>query len=69
MNSDTPLYVIVDERGVKLAYPTMTEAEESLTSDLPTQAIRPTTFGQLLKTDRHALVHVQLQYYWAEDLA
>ncbi len=69
MDPKTPLYVVVDLRGVTLAYPTQAEAIEAIDGDMPTQIIRQTTFGEYLAANPRGLVRVQSQYYWAEDLS
>jgi len=68
MDPKTSLYVVVDPRGVTLAYPTEAEAVEALDGDMPPQTVRRTTFGEYLAENPRGLVRLQSQYYWAEDL-
>ena len=65
---DTPLHTIADAGGRQYAFLRRAEADACLTPALPPQAPRETTLGLLRAADPRALVHVQGQYYRAEDL-
>jgi arylsulfatase A-like enzyme len=67
-NPDARLYAIHDARSLWLAFPTQAEAAICLPA-LPPQSIEPLGFGALLDRQPRALVHLQEQYYRAEDLA
>lgn len=65
---DVTLHVVTDHRGLRLAFPRRSEAEECLGPALPPQQIQHLTLRQLREEAPEALVHVQAQYYRVDDL-
>lgn len=69
LEPDDVVFTIIDADGRRYAFTAEQEAIESLSDDMPAQEICSLSFGELLRTDSHTLVHLDQQYYWATDLA
>ena len=63
------LYTLRDSEGRILAYLTLDEARERLSPQLMSKEVKSMTFGSLLQKDPKAMVFIEGQYYWAEELS
>jgi arylsulfatase A-like enzyme len=68
IEAEATVFAIHDARGVDLAFPTRAEAEQCLTGDVPAQSVRTVTFAEFAFASPRGLVHVDEQYYRAEDM-
>ena len=63
------LYALRDSEGRILAYLTLEEARERLSSQLMSREPKRITFQSLVQKDPKAMVFIEGQYYWAEELS
>jgi len=66
---DTLLYAVEQDRGQVFAFLARKDAEARFGGGASAPAIRETRLSALRRDQPGALVHMDDQYYWAEDLA
>jgi len=69
LKPSTTLYVLQDLEGRFFAYLTLEEARERISPQLRSKNAKRVTFQSLLQKDPKAMVFIEGQYYWAEELS
>ena len=69
LKPSTTLYVLQDLEGRFFAYLTLEEACERISPQLRSKNAKRVTFQSLLQKDPKAMVFIEGQYYWAEELS
>ncbi len=65
---DTPLFLIENGDGPRLAWLSEKEALELIDTDISGTAVEQSTFGQIRKSGTNALIHIHDQFYAPDDL-
>jgi len=68
LDLETKLYAIRDYEDRVFAFPERGEAEECLSPEIKSKKVQEVRFGDLLEEKPKAFIHIEGQYYWAEEL-
>ena len=68
LDLETKLYAIRDYEDRVFAFPKRGEAEECLSPEIKSKKVQEVRFRDLLEEKPKAFIHIEGQYYWAEEL-